>query len=96
MPKVDWYLVTSHGAALFYIVLHPGCSADEVAQVMPLSRGRVMRILSDLRRAGMVRVRKQGRRSCYTANSRIDFRHPKLKKNRLLLHPRVTRPEHHR
>ncbi len=85
MPKDNWYLVTSHGAALFYIALHAGCSADEVAQVMPVSRRRVMRILSALCREGMVQVRKQGRRRCYTVNSGVDFRHPRLTKYRLPL-----------
>ena len=88
MPNDNWYLVTSHGAALFYIALHAGCTADEVAQAMPVSRGRVMRILSDLSREGMVHVRKQGRRRCYTVNSGVDFRHPKLKKYLLPLPPR--------
>ncbi len=85
MPNDNWYLVTSHGAALFYIALHAGCTADEVAQAMPVSRRRVMRILSDLCREGMVHVRKRGRRRCYTADSGVDFRHPKLKKYRLPL-----------
>ncbi len=85
MPKDNWYLVTSHGAVFFYIALHAGCTADEVAQVMPVSRRRVMRILSDLCREGMVQVGKQGRRTCYTAHPGVDFRHPKLKNYRLPL-----------
>ncbi len=85
MPKDNWYLVTSHGAAFFYIALHAGCTADEVAQVMPVSRRRTMRILSDLCREGMVQVGKQSRRTRYTANPGADFRHPKLTKYRLAL-----------
>ena len=85
MPKGDWYLVTSHGAVLFYVALHPGCTADEVAEVMPVSRLRVMRILSHLSQEEMVRVRRRGQRSYYTANSSVRLRHPKLTKYRLLL-----------
>ncbi len=85
MPKDDWYLVTSHGAVLFYVALHPGCTADQVAQVMPVSRLRVMRILSDLSQEEMVRARRDGHRSYYTANSSVRLRHPKLTKYRLTL-----------
>ncbi len=85
MPKDDWSLVTSHGAVLFYVALHPGCTVDEVAEVMPVSRLRVMRILSHLSQEEMVRVRRHGQRSYYTANSSVRLRHPKLTKYRLLL-----------
>ncbi len=85
MPKDDWYLVTSHGAVLFYVALHPGCTADQVAQVMPVSRRRVMRILSHLSQEEMVGVSSRGHRSYYTANSPVRLRHPKLKKYRLTL-----------
>ncbi len=92
MPKDNWYLVTSHGAALFYIVLHAGCTADEIAQAMPLSRRRTLQVLSDLCREDMVHVRKQGRRSFYTVNSGVDFRHPKMKRYRLPLPPAPRSP----
>ncbi len=85
MPKDDWYLVTNHGAVLFYVALHPGCTTDEVTQVMPVSRQRVMRILSDLSQEGMVRVRRDEHRSYYTANSSVRLRHPKLTEYHLTL-----------
>ncbi len=63
-----WYIVTSHGAVLFYVALNPDCSIRDIADAMSLTRRTVWGIIGDLRRAGMLHVRKNGRRHHYRVN----------------------------
>ncbi len=58
--KNDWYLVSSHGAILFYVVAQPDCTIKNVAEAMCLTSRRVWGVMGDLRRAGMIHVRKNG------------------------------------
>jgi len=63
-----WYIVTSHGAILFYVALNPDCTIRDIADAMSLTRRTVWGIIGDLRRVGMLHVRKNGRRHHYTVN----------------------------
>ncbi len=72
----NWYLVSSHGAILFYIAVSPDCTINEIADAMSLTRRTVWGVIGDLRRAGMLRVRKEGRRHHYTVNLDAPFKHP--------------------
>ncbi|HEX7456141.1 MAG TPA: winged helix-turn-helix domain-containing protein [Candidatus Nanoarchaeia archaeon] len=72
----SWYLVSSHGAILFYIAVRPGCTINEIADAMSLTRRTVWGVIGDLRRAGMLHVRKEGRRHFYTVNLDAPFKHP--------------------
>ncbi len=74
--KNDWYLVSSHGAILFYVVAQPDCTIKDIAEAMGLTRRTVWAVTGDLRRAGMLRVRKNGRRHHYSVNLDAPFRHP--------------------
>ena len=77
MPiKNDWYLVSSQGAILFYVATQPGCTIKDIAEAMCLTRRTVWGVVGDLRRAGMLRVRKNGRRHHYSVNLDAPFRHP--------------------
>lgn len=71
-----WYLVSSHGAVLFFIAASPGCTIKDIAESMALTRRTVWGIVGDLRRAGMLHVRRVGRRHHYTVNLDAPFRHP--------------------
>lgn len=73
-----WYLVSSHGAILFYIAVYPDCTIKEIAEAMSLTRRTVWGVIGDLRRAGMLRIRKEGRRHHYTVNLDSPFKHPVL------------------
>ena len=73
-----WYLVSSHGSILFYVAVYPDCTIKEIAEAMSLTRRTVWGVIGDLRRAGMLRVRKEGRRHHYTVNLDAPFRHPVL------------------
>lgn len=74
-----WYLVSSHGAVLFFIAVRPGCTIREIAEEMALTQRTVWGIIGDLRRAGMLHVSRQGRRHHYTVNMEAEFRHPVIK-----------------
>ena len=73
-----WYLVSSHGAILFYIAVNPECTIKEIAEAMSLTRRTVWGVIGDLRRAGMLHIRKEGRRHHYTVNMDAPFKHPVL------------------
>ena len=73
-----WYLVSSHGAILFYVAVNPECTIKEIAEAMSLTRRTVWGVIGDLRRAGMVDIRKEGRRHHYTVNLDASFKHPVL------------------
>jgi DNA-binding IclR family transcriptional regulator len=73
-----WYLVSSHGAVLFYIAVHPDCTIREIADDMSLTQRTVWGLIGDLRRADMLSVRREGRRHHYTVNLEAKFKHPTL------------------
>ena len=73
-----WYVVSSHGALLFYIAVHPGCTIREIAEEMSLTQRTVWGLIGDLRRADMLTVSREGRRHHYTVNLDAAFRHPIL------------------
>jgi len=74
-----WYLVSSHGAVLFYIAVHPECTIRQIADEMALTQRTVWGLIGDLRRAEMLNVRRDGRRHHYTVNLEAPFRHPIIK-----------------
>src|SRR3990172_10669399 len=74
-----WYLVSSHGAVLFYVAVNPGCTIKQIAEEMSLTQRTVWGLIGDLRRAEMLRVRREGRRHHYTVNLDAPFRHPVIK-----------------
>ncbi len=80
MGRQDWYHVSSHGAVIYCIAAAPDCTTKEVAEALGLTLRTVWGIISDLRRAGMLRVRKEGRRHHYTVNPNAPLGHPTLKR----------------
>ena len=72
----NWYHVSSHGGILFCIAAYPDCTINDLAEIMSLTRRTVWGIIGDLRRAGMLRIRKEGRRHHYTIEPDAPFRHP--------------------
>ena len=74
----NWYLVSSHGAVLLYIAVHAECTIRQIADEMALTQRTVWGLIGDLRRAGMLHVRRDGRRHHYTVNLDAPFRHPIL------------------
>lgn len=75
----QWVVSSSHGSVLFHIAANPECTIKEIADAMVLTRRSVWGVIGDLRRAGMLRVRKDGRRHHYTVNLDAPFLHPTIK-----------------
>lgn len=73
-----WYLVSSHGAVLFYIAVNPDCTIREIADDMSLTQRTVWGLIGDLRRADMLKIRREGRRHHYTVNLDARFKHPTM------------------
>lgn len=73
--RKDWYLVSSHGSLLFFVAANPQCTVDEIARQMHLTRRTVWGLIGDLRRAGMLDVRRNGRRHHYAVNLDAPFPH---------------------
>ena len=78
MPDNDWSLVSTHGAIVMFIAGHPGCTIKDIAEAMSLTRRTVWGNIGHLRRAGMLHIRKEGRRHFYTVNLDAPFKHPTM------------------
>lgn len=79
MSRNNWYHVSSHGAVLFCIAACQASTINDLAEVMSLTRRRVQGIVSDLRRADMLYIRKEGRRHHFSVNLDAPFQHPAIK-----------------
>jgi hypothetical protein len=75
----NWNLVSSHGAVLFYIAARPGCTVQDISTALSVTTRTVWSRVGDLRRAGMVSHRRQGRRYTYTVELDAPFFHPSIK-----------------
>ena len=73
-----WYVFSNRGILLSYIAANPGCTITEVAEAIALTPRTVRGLIGDLSRAGMLHVRREGRRHHYTVNLDAPFRHPTL------------------
>ena len=74
-----WQHVSSHGTVLFCIAANRDCTIKDLSKSLFLTRRTVWGIVGDLRRAGMLHIRKNGRRHHYSVNLDAQFRHPVLK-----------------
>ncbi len=74
----QWIITSSRGTVLFHIAANPECTTDDIADALCLTRRTVWGAISDLRRAGMVYVKKSGRRHHYTINLDAPFVHPTI------------------
>jgi DNA-binding transcriptional ArsR family regulator len=63
----DWSLLTNHGRLLLAIENEPGLRVRDMADRLDLSERGVALILRDLRAAGYVTSRREGRRVFYSA-----------------------------
>jgi DNA-binding transcriptional ArsR family regulator len=61
----DWSLLTNHGRLLLAIENEPGLRVRDMAQRLELSERGTALILRDLREAGYVTSRREGRRAYY-------------------------------
>ena len=71
-------LFRSHGAALFYIALHPGCTSQDLADSFVVTQRTIWGLIGDLKDAGLNNIRKEGRVNHYTIKEDAAFLDPAL------------------
>jgi DNA-binding MarR family transcriptional regulator len=79
----DWMLLTTHGQVLFYLAANPEATIPTIAKALDLSERRISVVLRGLRKVGMIRATRVGRRNVYEVNGAARFRHPTLAHVRL-------------
>jgi len=78
-PVTQWFLFSSHDSVLFRIAANPGCTIEEVAEAMALTRDVVSHTMADLSRAGVLFARGKGSQARYTVNLDSAFLHPAVR-----------------
>ena len=73
-----WNLWSRQGSVLLYIALSPDSTVRDIAASMGLTQRAVWDHIGDLRRAGMIETRKDGRRNRYRVNLEGPFKHPTI------------------
>lgn len=81
MSENEWYLVSSHGAVLMYIAVTPDCTIRDIADAMSLTRRTIWGTVGELRKAGLLDIRREGRAHHYTVNLDGKFKHPTILQN---------------
>jgi DNA-binding MarR family transcriptional regulator len=76
--RQSWKLISSHGLVLAYVDRHPEATLRQIAQDVGLTERRVMELLVDLRKAGLISTRRSGRRNSYQVHSEQKLVHPDL------------------
>ena len=74
----DWSLLSPQGRVLFYIALCPESTIKSMATAVGHSQRSVWSIVQSLRRGGMLRLRKNGRRHHYTIDLDAPMLHPTI------------------
>jgi len=75
----DWSLLTNHARLLLAIESEPGLRVRDMADRLELSERGVLLILRDLREAGYVTSRREGRRVFYDVVPDMPLRRDALK-----------------
>jgi DNA-binding transcriptional ArsR family regulator len=75
----DWSLLTNHGRLLLAIENEPGLRVRDMADRLDLSERGVALILRDLREAGYVTSRREGRRAFYSVVAEKPMRRDPLR-----------------
>ena len=73
-----WGLWSRQGSVLIYIALNPDSTVRDIAASMGLTQRAIWDGISDLRCAGMIETRKDGRRNRYRINLEGPFKHPTI------------------
>lgn len=75
----SWGLWSRQGLVLIYIALNPDSTVRDIAASMGLTQRAIWDGIGDLRRAGMIDTRKDGRRHRYRVNLEGPFKHPTIR-----------------
>ncbi len=69
-------MLCSHGGALFYIASHAGCTGSDLADGLFVTPRTVWSLVGELKRAGLINIRKEGRRHYYSIREDAPFPDP--------------------
>jgi len=72
----SWTLLTGHGHVLVEIARSPEARIRDIADVAGLTERAVQAIVADLEAAGYLTRTRTGRRTVYTVDPDMFFRHP--------------------
>lgn len=78
-PQLDmpsWTFLTNHAHVLIAISHDPELRQRDIAHVVGITPGAVVRILHDLEENGYVTAERIGRRNRYQINRTVKLRHP--------------------
>ncbi len=75
----EWTFITSHGRVLLVLASEPGLRVRDIAERVRLTERAVMQVLHDLREAGYVSARRDGRRAYYSVDPTLPMRSDPLK-----------------
>lgn len=74
-----WDLWSRQGSVLLFIAFNPDCTVLEIAANNGLTERAIWDHIGDLRRAGMIESRRDGRRNRYRVNLDGPFKHPTIR-----------------
>ena len=72
----QWTFLSNHSHVLVCIATNPSITMRELAGQVGITERAVQRIVSDLRSAGYLSYRRQGRRNLYSLHTGLPMRHP--------------------
>ena len=75
---VDWSLLSPQGHVLFYIALCPDSTTKDIARAIGHTERQIGNVIRSLRRDGMLRLRKKGRRNHYAVDLDAPLLHPTI------------------
>lgn len=71
-----WTLLTGHGHVLVAIARDPTARVRDIAAATQITERTVQAIVADLEASGYITRTRTGRRTCYTIDPDMPFRHP--------------------
>lgn len=74
MPENKWTFITNHAVVLTLLDHEDNLTAREIAISLEITERTVIRIISDLEKAGYITKRKEGRQNHYTLNKDLPLR----------------------
>jgi hypothetical protein len=75
---VDWSLLSPQGHVLFYVALCPNSTTKDIARAIGHTERQIWSIIQNLRKGGMLHLRRNGRRHRFTINLDAPLLHPTI------------------
>ena len=76
--EVDWSLLSPQGHVLFYIALCPDSTTKDIARAIGHTERQIWNIIQNLKKGGMLHLRRKERRHHYTINFDAPLLHPTI------------------